>query len=120
MASLHGLYHIEPRPCYVYEPSRILRRKGVKQEPRKALFHCWTHESNVVEPSLLKGGHPGGTVATTLALVELEDGKVMKTYPECIEFCDEKIKDYAFPEKGVDTADDIEDGDVHDASGTNS
>lgn len=37
---------------------------------RVGYFCGWDHYSDVIEPSLLKGGHPGGTVARTYGLVE--------------------------------------------------
>lgn len=37
---------------------------------RVGYFHGWDHYSDVIEPSLLKGGHPGGTFARTYGLVE--------------------------------------------------
>lgn len=43
---------------------------------RVGYFHRWEHYSDVFAPSLLKGGHPGGTVARTYGLVEF-------TLPEC-------------------------------------
>ena len=83
--------HYPLRPCYMTRSFR----EGTKV---KALFHCWVHESNVIPPSPLKGGHAGGVVATTLGLVELEDGSVVKVYPEDIQFLDSKFDEYSFPE----------------------
>ena len=37
---------------------------------RVGYFHGWEYYSDVFAPSLLKGGHPGGTVARTYGLVE--------------------------------------------------
>ena len=51
------------------------RRLCVVKE-RVGYFHGWEHYSDVFAPSLLKGGHPGGTVARTYGLVEF-------TLPEC-------------------------------------
>lgn len=45
------------------------RRLCVVKE-RVGYFHGWEHYSDVFAPSLLKGGHPGGTVARTYGLVE--------------------------------------------------
>ena len=75
MASLiTNIYEITRRPCYV--------------NGQKAIFHCWSQESHVVGPSLLVGGHSGGTVAGVMGLVEFEDGGVSKVYPEKIQFAD--------------------------------
>lgn len=71
-----------------------------KNEKEKALFHCWSFESSIVEPSLMIGGHPGGTVACTMAIVELENGRVIVTSPSSIRFLDNKINDYCWDEKG--------------------
>lgn len=73
----------EVRPCYV--------------AGEKALFHCWCHESHVVGPSLLVGGHSGGTVAFVKGIVEFENGGVTKVDPENIQFADGgSFEEYAF------------------------
>lgn len=74
---------IKRRPCYV--------------EGQKAMFHCWSQESHVVGPSLLVGGHSGGTVSGVLGIVEFENGGVSKVYPEHIQFADGGgFEEYAF------------------------
>lgn len=86
-----GLY-VEPklRPCYII----------FKCEKIKALFHCWDHVSNVITPSPMVGGHPGGVIAYTTAIVELEDGKIMTNVsPESIQFVDNPFQEYAWEEK---------------------
>ena len=55
---------------------------------QKAMFHCWSHESWPVGPSLLVGGHSGGIVAKTLGIVEFENGTINKVEPESIIFVD--------------------------------
>lgn len=55
---------------------------------KPAIFHRWVNESWVVQPSPMIGGHPGGTVRCTFALVEYEDGTVRKVEPENIKFTD--------------------------------
>lgn len=63
-----GLYiETKLRPCYVGE--------------RKALFHCWSHES-------------GGA----RAIVEFENGEVYKFFPEFVRFIDNKFMDYSWEE----------------------
>lgn len=80
------------RPCY------ISIKKGKKE---KALFHCWNFMSNVIEPSLMIGGHPGGTIAYTTGIVELEDGRVLEVMPTNITFVEGIFKDYSWrDEKG--------------------
>lgn len=55
-----------PRPC-------IARQDGT---PKKALFHRFTNVAEVVAPSIMTGGHPGGQLANTYALLEFEDGRL--------------------------------------------
>lgn len=43
----------------------------------KALLHGFFQRSTVVEPSPMVGGHPGGVVAYPVAVIELEDGKIL-------------------------------------------
>lgn len=56
-----------------------------------ATFHCWSHESWPIDASPLIGGHPGGIVEITYAIVEDAEGKVHKVLPECIKFSKEDI-----------------------------
>lgn len=72
-----GLYiETKLRPCYVV---------GNDSEA-KALFHCWSYHSDIYAPSVMIGGHGGGVVARTGAVVELEDGSVTVVRPESIRF----------------------------------
>lgn len=64
----------ERRPCFI--------------NGKKAMFHQWTQESQIVPPSAMMGGHSGGVISTTFAIVEYEDGTVAKTYPEKVKFAD--------------------------------
>lgn len=56
----------------------------------KALFHRWVEERQLVDASAMIGGHPGGEIATTLAIVEYMDGRVEKVLPGRIRFLDTK------------------------------
>lgn len=56
------------RPCYVM--------RGESKTKEKALFHNWAYFSDVVPPSLMVGGHNGGNVSRTAAIIELEDGTI--------------------------------------------
>lgn len=67
-----------------------------KDKAEKALFHMWENYSNVVDASLAIGGHPGGQVSQVLAIVEKENGEVMRIEPYRIRFTDNKIKEFAF------------------------
>lgn len=64
------------RPCVVDTP------KGDK----RAYFHKWADHSNVLRPSYLEGGHNGGEVRYTVAIVEYEDGRVEEVMPSQIRF----------------------------------
>lgn len=74
----------EYRPCFVKD--------------RRALFHRWEDNSEIYAPSLMVGGHDGGVVKYTLAIIEYEDGHVERVKPEDVRFADNLIKQYAFPE----------------------
>lgn len=63
---------MEVRPCIV-------------NEKEKALFHCWSFDSELFS---------GGVVANMGAIVELEDGRVIRVRPETIKFLDRKFEDY--------------------------
>ena len=84
MASLiTNIYEITRRPCYV--------------DGQRAIFNCWGQESHVVGPSLMVGGHNGGTVSGVMGIVEFENGCVSKVYPEHIQFADGGgFNEYAF------------------------
>ena len=73
----------EYRPCLV---------KG-----QHALFHRWEDNSEIYAPSVMIGGHGGGVVKYTCAIVEYEDGHVERVKPEDVTFVDHLIKEYAFP-----------------------
>ena len=71
-----------------------LRSCFVEKEAGNFLFHCWSHVSEIVPPSLTVGGHPGGVIADTFAIVEGEDGRIIRVRPEKIRFVvDEKKED---------------------------
>ncbi len=43
-----------------------------------ASLHGFFQRSTVIEPSPMVGGHPGGVVAYPVAVIELEDGKILE------------------------------------------
>ena len=51
-------------------------------------FCCWEQYANVVEPSPMMGGHPGGQLAAVYAIVEFDDG-VRRVSIADIQFTDE-------------------------------
>lgn len=95
MAALSSNIKIEMelRPCIVFPYEHI------KTDGAKALFHRWGEESRVIGPSPLRGGHSGGSVHFTVAIVEYEDGTVGKVSPECIRFLDSPHDQYEFIER---------------------
>ena len=67
------------RPC-------LIEKQG--SNPRRAVFHCFGQFAEVVAPSLLKGGHSGGQIATIMAVVEYPDGQVDEVPAYCVRFTD--------------------------------
>lgn len=63
--------------------------RGCTVDGRPGYFHIWEQWSNVVEPSPLLGGHPGGVVAQVFGIVEFSDG-VERVEPYKIKFTDEE------------------------------
>lgn len=89
------------RPCRVTTYKADEKRKWmiVGHETVNALFHCWAHKSNVVEPSPMVGGHPGGVVSGLVGIVEFVHGDIHEVNPCDITFLDNKHEEYAFPEE---------------------
>ena len=93
MATLESKIKIKMdlRPCLVNQ------NHGKTIAPAKAaLFHKFVEESRVIDPSPMIGGHNGGVIRYTLAIVEYDDGTVAMVEPTRIKFVDNKIKEYAF------------------------
>ena len=67
-------YSFYGRPCMV--------------QGRKATFHRWADRAWVVGPSLLVGGDNGGQMWEVVAIVELDDGRVVEMPPKEITFYD--------------------------------
>ena len=64
----------------------------------KALFHCWDYRSELYDASPMIGGHPGGQVSGTFAIVEYRDGTIHEVEPTQIRFADNAMSEYLFPE----------------------
>lgn len=77
------------RPCYAFYMGKEV----------KALFHGWCFFSQPIGASPLVGGHPGGVVADTKGIVELEDGRVELCHPLDIRFIDSNFDEYIWDEK---------------------
>lgn len=110
MAALDGkiTIGIDYRPCIVHIPAVMRnRRKDLNVyrevvEPEKyirALFHCWSHRSEIVGESYLRGGHSAGQVSSTFAIVEYEDGTVHEVEPWSIQFVDNVMSEYELSER---------------------
>lgn len=54
----------------------------------EALFHRWEDYSEIVSPSPWKGGHPGGSLRCTFAIVEMADGSIRRVEPPDVRFTD--------------------------------
>lgn len=66
----------------------------------KALFHRWVEERQLVDASPLQGGHPGGCIAATFALIETENGTMRMVEPDKIQFIDHsEFTEYAWEER---------------------
>lgn len=68
-------------------PTRLCEVKG-----ELGYFHLWEQWSNVVDASLLRGGHPAGQIGQVYGIVEFKDG-VRRVDPVSIKFCDEENAD---------------------------
>lgn len=110
MAALDGkiTIGIDYRPCFVHISAKIEKKrnkdvgKSIKiieeEQEIKALFHCWNHRSELYGASPMIGGHPGGQVSGTFAIVEYEDGTIHEVEPTHIRFVDNAMSEYVFPE----------------------
>ena len=65
-------------------------KKNSKPVPAK--FHMWYTTANVLDPSPMIGGTPGGQICSTFALVELENGWCRLVYPTDVHFLDTNEK----------------------------
>ena len=108
MAALDGKITIESglRPCIVHIPEKREyfrenreRKYRLKDSSKdvKDLFHCWCYRSELVYVSPMFGGHPGGQVSGTFAIVEYEDGTIHEVEPTQIKFVDNAMSEYVFP-----------------------
>lgn len=54
--------------------NKLQTRPCIAHPGRKALFHRFVNVAEVVAPSIMTGGHPGGQLQNTYALLEFENG----------------------------------------------
>ena len=106
---------VQVRPCIVHIPEKRknYQKKGDNLnvydkviEPEheiKALFHCWNHKSELVGESPCYGVHPAGQISQTFGIVECEDGTINEVYPTQIQFVDNAMREYVFPEMEKNT-----------------
>lgn len=93
------MYRAYPEEREYFRENRE-RKYRIKKtaENIKALFHCWNYRSELYGASLMIGGHPGGQVSGTFAIVEYKDGTVHEVEPQNIRFVDNAMSEYAFSE----------------------
>lgn len=70
--------------------SREPKLRPCTVDGNNALFHRWEEYAVVIEPSPMVGGHRGGQLCQTYAIVEMEDGQVKEVKPSKIRFRDTK------------------------------
>ena len=92
------IVHIPEKREYFRENRERKYRIKKTAENIKALFHCWNYRSELVDASPMIGGHPGGQVSGTFAIVEYEDGTIHEVEPMQIRFVDNAMSEYAFSE----------------------
>lgn len=63
-------------------------RKCIIDDTMYGKFHRWVERAEIIPSSAFIGGHNGGVVKDTFALVELEDGRVIERRPDRIRFID--------------------------------
>lgn len=54
---------------------------------RYGYFHTWEQYSEIIPPSLLKGGHSGGVIASIFAIIEFPEG-IERVEPTKVKFID--------------------------------
>lgn len=72
------------RPC---EVTLTIDKQKVKKQ---GWFHLWEQYAYTVGESALRGGPASGQVSCVLAIVELEDGRVVRVHPWEMEFTDRR------------------------------
>lgn len=72
------------RPCLVHS------RKNRQEVTERGWFHLWEQYAYTIGESALRGGPTAGQVSCVLAIVELEDGRVVRVHPWEVEFTDRR------------------------------
>lgn len=73
------------------EVGRMIDYRSCEVNGEKAIFHCWEQYSQVIAPSLLRGGHGGGQIAQVFGIVEFKDGAVRRIQPHEIKFVPDEL-----------------------------
>lgn len=83
-----------PVPITVTNYIRLLASGGLGKSEKYLVdeLQIWEQWSNVVDASLLRGGHPAGQIGQVYGIVEFKDG-VRRVDPVSIKFCDEENAD---------------------------
>lgn len=68
--------------------STIIEHRLCKVDKEVGYFHCWEQYSDVVEPGLTIGSHPGGQYSQVFGIIEFDD-RVERVDPSKIKFIDE-------------------------------
>lgn len=64
-------------------------RRLCKVDGELGYFHRWEEWMDVMNASLIQGGHPGGQISRVYGIVEFKD-RVREVIPSKIRFCDEE------------------------------
>ena len=86
---------LPPWPAGILRPCLI----DTEENLAKAWFHRWTERNEFIPPSPMIGGHSGGMLKYTFALVEFEDGHVGEVAPERVKFTDTEFRDTIYNRK---------------------
>ena len=108
MAALDGKITIERglRPCRIYNPQSIGEREagidvseylsGKNKKYANGLFHCWCYHKNPLGENSAYGKLI--TVSHMFGVVEFENGYLKEIPLWQIQFVDNAMSEYAFPE----------------------
>ena len=78
---------------YGFKPNKNKLRLCVVND-QLCYFHGWVVKSDIIAPSPMIGGHPGGTISAAYGIIEFPDGKVDEFIrPGAIKFCDDIYRD---------------------------
>ena len=73
-------------------------RRLCEVDDQLGYFHCWESYADVIAPSLMQSGHPGGQYSRVFAIVEFAEG-VKRVDPTEVKFVDDKNQELPLLEK---------------------